>query len=98
MQAAHLSAHGSLQNSTHIAKEPTHENAKEVVTKKSQFSKKGLAGTGGGTKVESTSNSTKKLIFSFKKDSKGNAKIPASTPGKNNVFVQHRRVQSHGQA
>ena len=41
----------------------------------------------GGTKVESTTNSTKKLIFSFKKDSKGNSKIPSNTSGKNNVFV-----------
>ena len=80
-----------------MMKEQTLDTAKESVPKqKSGFSKKGTIGSGGGTKVESTSNSTKKLIFSFKKDSKGNTKIPSSTVGKNNVFVHHRRVQSHG--
>ena len=80
-----------------MMKEQILDAAKESVPKqKSGFSKKGNVGSGVGTKVESTSNSTKKLIFSFKKDSKGNTKIPSNTVGKNNVFVHHRRVQSHG--
>ena len=80
-------------------KEPLPDDTKGNLTKtKNNVNKKGQSGFNPGTKVESTTNSTKKLIFSFKKDSKGNTKLPANANNKNNVFVQHRRVQSHGQA
>ena len=69
-------------------KESVTDDSKGNVTKtKTGVSKKGQSGFNAGTKVESTTNSTKKLIFSFKKDSKVNTKLPTNTNNKNNVFV-----------
>ena len=69
-------------------KEALPDDTKGNLTKtKNNVNKKGQSGFNAGTKVESTTNSTKKLIFSFKKDSKVNTKLPANTNNKNNVFV-----------
>ena len=81
-----MTTHSSIHGSSHHPKEH-HEVIKENVTKsKSGASKKGIDGGSGATKIETTGNSTKKLIFSFKKDSKGVAKMPIGTSAKSNVF------------
>ena len=99
MQTSTISGQITNQNSGQPPKEPHLDGLKENTIKtKSGFSKKGQTALNDGTKVESTTNSTKKLIFSFKKDSKVGLKGPTSTTNKNNVLVKHRRVQSHGQA
>ena len=81
-----MTTHSSIHGSSHYPKE--HNEVKENASKiKSGASKKGMDGGSGGTKIESTGSSTKKLIFSFKKDSKGLAKMPIGTSAKSNVFV-----------
>ena len=60
------------------------DTIKEHIPKaKSGVSKKGLDGGSGATKVDATGSSTKKLIFSFKKDSKGITKAISGAPNKN---------------